>query len=89
MSLGYTISFSGYLFSRSELTLPLVNPPISPGLQRHSPLAFSRSRATPRAESRGDRFPLRTKDLWTPRSPNSKRTSGHLEDEDGGVQRSV
>jgi len=46
-----------------DLTLPPASPPRSPGPQRHSPLAFSRSRATPGAESRGDQFPLRTEDL--------------------------
>ena len=46
-----------------DLTLPPASPPRSPGLQRHPPLAFSRSRATPGAESRRDQFPLRTEDL--------------------------
>ena len=38
-----------------DLTLPPASPPISPGLQRHSPLAFSRSRAIPAsANAAGD-----------------------------------
>ena len=59
-----------------DLTLPPASPPINPGPQRHSPLAFSRSRATPGAEShRGSVPPPHRR----PQSWNSNPTSGHLD----------